>query len=335
MHEIIHQDSKYYSMVRQMCPGAFAPTATRQDAGETLIIQRSLDHFEQKITKTMRAELRALRFVPMIGDIAEGEKTYTFAVQTDVGIAAPIAGRGKDLPRVDLSLSEHTSGIKPYGVSYAFTTQELRNIAAAAKRGVSINLESMRADLAAGACARFIDGLVAFGDPLDVRIRGFLNNAAVTLESAAQAWEDMTPEELLAELFLLANRQYIVSKEVFTMDTILLPTEHMTMVSTTYIGLTGTVTIMKAFKDAMAAAGRNVAVESWPLLALADAALTGPRAVAYKRDVDVVGAIVPMPFRAQPPQPLGLEWVVPCESECGGAAVKQPLGMYYRDGLDG
>jgi hypothetical protein len=76
-----------------------------------------------------------------------------------------------------------------------------------------------------------------------------------------------------------------------------------------------------------------VTVESWPLLSTADAGRTGPRAVAYKRSVDVAGAVVPLAFQSQPPQAQGLEWLIPCEGVCGGAAVKQPLGMYYRDGL--
>lgn len=305
----------------------------REDAGESLVIARSLDHVEQHVTETMFPELRALKFFPTIPGIDPGAKTYTFTVINQVGRAEPTSERGKDLPSGDVYLSEHTSGIKAYGAKYSYTSQELREIAYAATRGVNIQLDTARANTVAQMLARKIDTTVAFGDATDTRIKGALNNSNVTVESAPLAWEDMTPEELLAEMFALANRQSVVSKETFQSDAILLPTAHHQLVTTTPLGTAGIKSVMAFFMETMAAAGRTVSVESWPLLATADAARTGPRAVAFKRSVDVVGAIVPAAFLAQTPQADDLEWKIPCECVTGGAAVKQPLGLYYRDGL--
>lgn len=310
----------------------------RADAGESLAITRALDHVEQQITETMFAELRGLRFIPAIPNVDPGAKTYTFPVMTRTGRAAIAGPRGKDLPRGNESLSEHTSGIETYGAEYAYTTAELRAVAMANNgRGPVINLEATRALTVAEMIARKIDDVIAFGEPLRLTgaaaIRGFLNNTSVTVESAPLAWEDMTADELLNELYALANRQLVISKEMLQPDTILLPTAHHQLVTTTPYGTAGLKTVLSFFNDAMQNARRNVAVESWPLLVDADAGRTGPRAVAYKRSVDVAGAIVPAAFIAQPPQAQGLEWVTPCEGICGGVAVKQPLGIYYRDGL--
>lgn len=326
---------KYIPMIQAMCPKAFRADASREDAGEALVIQRSLDHIEQKITEVMYAELRALRFVPTIPGIDPGNKTYTFSVMDKVGKAAVAAERGMDLPRVDAFITENTSGIKTYGASYGYTTQELREISAAAARGLSINLETLRGNICAETIARKIDEVVAFGEVTDARIKGFLNNPSVTVDVAPAAWSTLSPEELLDELYALADTQLIVSKEVFNPNAILLPTEHHRMVYNIPLGTAGNQTVLGFFLKAMQDAGRQMSVESWPLLALADEDRNGPRAVAYKRDVEVAGAIVPMAFQAQPPQPKGLEWVIPCEGICGGTAVKQPLGMYYRDGLNG
>jgi len=311
----------------------YLPLAQRFDAGETLVIQRSLDHIEQKVTDVLYAEMRALKYVPVIGGIDPGAKTYTFAVMDRVGRAAAAAERGRDLPRADVSLTENTSAIKPYGASYAYTTQELREIAMAAARGLNLALDQARAETAAQMIARKIDELVAFGDANDTRIKGFLNSSSVTVGAAAGTWSGLTDLQLLAELFALANTQLTVSKEVFSPDTILLPTAQHQLVATTPYGTAGLKTVLAFFNEAMREQGRNVEVASWPLLATADALRTGPRAVAYKRSADVAGAIVPLAFQAQPPQAQGLEWVVPCEAVCGGTAVKQPLGIYYRDGL--
>ena len=314
-------------------PDRDSQLATRFDAGESVVSARSLDHVEQKITEVMYAELRALKLVPTIPGIDPGAKTYTFMVMDRVGQAEPSSERGKDLPRADVFLTENTSGIKSYGAQYGYTTQELREIAMAASRGVNIQLDVARAESAAKMIARKIDNVVAFGDPIDTRIKGFLNNASVTVDAAVGTWSGLTPEQLLAELYALANQQVIVSKEIFSPDVILLPTTQHLLVGTTPYGTAGLKTVLQFFNEAMANMGRHVTVESWPLLSTADAGRTGPRAVAYKRSVDVAGAVVPLAFQSQPPQAQGLEWLIPCEGVCGGAAVKQPLGMYYRDGL--
>ena len=311
----------------------YLPLTTRFDAGESIVIARSLDHVEQRITEVMYSELRALKYVPTIPGIDPGAKSYTFMVMDRVGQAAAAAERGKDLPRADVFLSENTSGIKTYGAQYGYTTQELREIAMAATRGVNVQLDVARAETAAKMIARKIDNIVAFGDPIDTRIKGFLNNSSVAVGAAGGVWSGLTAEQLLAELFVLANYQVQISKEIFTADTILLPTAQWQLVGVTPYGTAGLKTVLQFFNEAMSNMGRSVTVASWPLLATADAGGTGPRAVAYVRNVDVAGAIVPLAFQAQPPQAQGLEWLIPCEGVCGGAAVKQPLGMYYHDGL--
>jgi len=305
----------------------------RADAGETAVIARSLDHIEQRITEVMLAELRALKLVPVIPGVDPGAKTYTFTVLEVFGQAAASSERGKDLPRSSEALTEVTSGIKGYGAKYAYTQQELREIAYAASRGLSIALDTVRADACAKMIARKIDSVVAFGDPLDTRIKGFLNNANVAVTASPMAWGDMSPEELLAALISLANDRMIASKEVFVPDTIALPTDHWTLVGTTPLGIAANKTVLQFFNEAMDAMGRKVEVVSWPLLATADAGRTGPRAVAYKRDVNMVGAIVPLAFQASPPQAKDLEFEIPCEGICGGTAVKVPMSMEYRDGI--
>ena len=325
-------------MINPKYHGVTSALGYRADAGESLVIARSLDQIEQRITETLYAEMRSTLFFPTLGNIDPGAKTYTFTVIDRAGQAAVGGARGADAPRGREFLSEHTSGIIVYEDEYGWTTAELRAIAMANQgRGPVINLETVRADTAVQMIARKIDSACAFGEPLRLTgqapIRGVLNNTNVTVESAPLRWEDMTPDELLQELFALANRQFVVSKEIFKPDTIILPTAHHQLVSTLPYGTAGLKTVLAFFNDAMQNARRSVAVESWPLLATADAARTGPRAISYKRDEAVVGLIIPAAFIAQPPQARGLEWVIPCEGICGGAAVKQPLGLYYRDGL--
>ena len=307
----------------------------REDAGETAVIQRALDYVEARATEVMYPELRALRFFPTL-DAPLGARTFTFAVKDKIGRAKRTSGAGGDLPRANLALSENTSAIAGYGAMYAYTTDELRafQYANANGRGPSLSIDTERGDIAMEMIARVIDSTVAFGDADDTRINGLVNNANVTVSTSAVTWSTATFDQLLAELMALANNPIITSKETFRPDTILLPTAQWMRVSSVYNPL-GTKSVLEVFNDTMRAMGRNVTVESWPVLAKADAAGTGPRAMSYVKDTKVLGAIVPALFIAQPPQAHGLEWQIPCEGVCGGGAVKAPLGVYYRDGLEG
>lgn len=333
--EITAANLKYQRLLETVCPRALLRNATREDENEAIVVLQSLDHLEKKLTEVVYTELRAARFIPMVTDVEPGARSYSFLVMDKVGQAAVATGRGKNLPRVDAFFTSNTSAIGSYGAMYGYTTGELRGIALAAKRGVAIDLQGIRSRLCAETIARKVDKVCAFGDDNDTRIKGFLNNSNVTVESAAADWESLSPEELVDELFRLADTQFIVSDETFNATTILLPTLYHRLVAKRAMGLAANITVLEFFLNSMRAAKRPIDVESWPQLDLADAARTGPRAVAYVRDVDVAGSIIPLPFQSQPPQAKGLEWEVPCEGECGGVAVKQPLGMLYMDGLAG
>lgn len=323
-------------VARSRYHGLLSSMELRLDSGEAAVLQRSLDFVAAKATQVMYPELRAARFVPNLGEIPLGARTFTYAVQDRFGVAERVTGNGKALPRANTTLSENTGAIVPYGAMYAYTTEELRafSYAAGTGRGPALSIDTERAVTAQLMIARKIDNVIAFGDASDSRVKGFLNDSGVTVSTAAINWNIATYAELLAELLALANNPFIVSKETFKPDTILLPTDYLTLVQSVMNPL-GSKSVLSAFMDAMRDAGRSVSVESWPLLATADAAGTGPRAVSYVRDVDVVASVVPAMFIAQPPQAVGLEWQIPCEGICGGTAIRKPLGVYYRDGLNG
>lgn len=304
----------------------------RQDANESALIARALDYVASRATEVMYAELKALRFFPIISEVPLGAKTFTFAVLDVTGQAERVTGRGNNLPRAGVKLDEVTAAIASYGAAYGWTTEELRafDYANGNGRGPALALDTKRADVAMKMIARKLDSIVAFGDDDDARITGALNNSNVYVGTVGYNWllVGTTYDQMLSDLLTLANYVVTNSKEVFKPDTILLPTAHLLAIQAKQ-NAQGTRSVLQAFNDAMEAAGRNVAVESWPLLATANAAGTGPRAMAYVRDPELIGSIVPAAFIAQPPQARDLEWVVPCEGVCGGAAVRVPVSCVY------
>lgn len=305
----------------------------REDAGETAVIMRALDYVASRATEVMYAELRALQYFPMIGEVPLGAKTFTFAVLDVTGRAERVTGSGKALPRAGITLSENTSSIASYGAEYGWTTEELRafSYANGNGRGPAISLDTRRGDQAMIMVARKIDDVCAFGDPDDaLRIRGVLNNANIDVQQVGFNWllAGTTFDQMLDDMITIANRVVIQSKDVWKPDTILLPVAHL-LATQRKLNSLGTRSVLEAFNMAMKAAKRDVTVDSWPLLETADAPRTGPRAIAYVRDAEKIGCICPALWIAQPPQARGLEWTIPGEGICGGAAVRIPASAVY------
>jgi hypothetical protein len=306
----------------------------RCDAGESAVVARALEHIEEQITEVLYAELKAALYVPAIGGIDPGAAVFTWRQGDIVGVAKRSSGRSGDLPRADAQTEEFSSKIESYGASYGYTIQQLREVALAARRGFNLQLDQTYAKGAATMIARAIDSVVAFGDAdSNSTIRGFLNNASVVTQAAAGLWSGLTAAQLLAELFAMVNGVVVGSKEAIVPDTILLPQVQLNLVSQTMMGVNSDRSVLSVFRESQQQAGRPIEVAAWPTLETANAARTGPRAVCFKRDAEIAGSVIPLPFEAQAPQQVGLEIIVPCEGRCGGAVVRRPMGLIYRDGL--
>ena len=306
----------------------------RCDAGESGIVARALEHIEEQITEVLYAELKAAGYVPAIGGIDPGAALYTWRQGDVVGMATRNGGRSGDLPRADAKVEEFSSRIESYGASYGYSIQQLREIALAARRGFNLQLDQTYAKAAATMIARKIDSVVAFGDAdSNGTILGFLNNANVAVQAAAGVWSGLTAAQLLAELFALVNGVVVGSKEAIVPDTILLPQVQLNIVSQTMMGVNSDRSVLSVFRESQQQAGRPIEVAAWPTLETANAGRNGPRAVCYRRDSEIAGSIIPLPFEAQAPEQRGLEITVACEGRCGGAVVRRPMGLIYRDGL--
>ncbi len=308
--------------------------SVRLDAGESAVVARALEHVESEMTPVLYEDLRSLEYVPMIEGVDPGAQTFTWSQIDEVGDADNNSDRDDDLPTVDVSIEELSSDIKGIAVMYSYSTQELREIALASKRGSAIQLDTARADVAMRVLARRHDRRIAFGDPRsNNRIRGFLNNANVTTRAAAGVWSGLSADALADELFAMVNAIVVASRETVTPDTILLPTAQMNLVSQKRIGTTSDKTVLSYFAETQREAGRPITVRSWPLLATANAGGNGPRAVCYKRDYRIAGAVVPIVAETHAPQQRGLKFEIPVEARNGGTIIRRPVGVIYTDGI--
>ncbi len=303
----------------------------RFDADESAVLARQLESIEKVVTQTIYPELKALMFVPLIAGVDPGADIYTWQRSDMVGEAKLMANRGGDLPRVDMSLNENYVPIRTVGDKYDYTTQELRAFQLAKARGGSIQLDVERARIARLMIDRKIDAMVTSGESSVSGLTGFVNNSNVTIIApTAGAWSTATAPQILQDMQKLEKQVYTQSNEALPATTMLLPLNQFAIASQTPLGVNSDKTVLQFF---LANSLSIKEVLPWYKLTNAGAGGSIDRAVAYRRDPMVVGAVVPLLFEQQPPQPRDLGFDIACEARCGGCVVKMPLGMAYLDSI--
>lgn len=300
----------------------------RGDAGETAAWTRSLEYVIAETYRVEYPELRARQFIPVNTNVPAGAESYVWRIWDWAGMAKILSNFADDLPTVEIMAAEIAQACKSTGIGYTYSLQDLR---AAALTGMNIDTE--KASAARRAHENLFDKLAAFGDAT-VGLPGFLNNANVPIISAPGTlngdWDVSTAQECLDDLHAISASIYSVTKGAGQGDTLLLPPVRYKRLATLRMAPEDRTPVLRAFLEADP---YIKAVDQWNYLDTADAAGTGPRAVAYKRDLTVAAVVEPMPFTQHPPQPQNLGFKVPCESRVGGVTIKQPLKMVYADGI--
>ena len=82
----------------------------------------------------------------------------------------------------------------------------------------------------------------------------------------------------------------------------------------------------------LALKGTGEAIWTWRL-DTADAAGTGPRAIVFKRSLDVVKGVLPVVYETLPPQYVDRMVVVHASGRCGGVILRGPGGIRYFDDI--
>lgn len=302
----------------------------RNDAGETATYTRALEYIIAETYRVEYPELRARQFIPVDTRVPAGATSFTWRIWDWAGMAKIIANGADDLPTVEIMSAEIAQLCKSLGIGYAYTLQDLRGSAL-----MGMNLDTEKSTAARRAHENLFDYLAAFGDT-KVGLPGFLNNPNVPIISAPATlngdWGNpaTTPDEILDDLHAMSASVYTVTKGAGSADTLLLPPVRYKVLAVRRMSQYDKTPILRAFLESDP---YIKAVDQWNYLDTADAAGTGPRAMAYKRDQNVAAVVEPMPFTQHPPQAKNLGFTVPCESRVGGVSFKQPLKAVYADGI--
>lgn len=302
-----------------------AQAGIRMDAGETAHLLRQLEFVKAQTFDILHAQLKARQFIPVSNEAPPGAESITYRQWDEFSMAKIIANYADDLPLVDVAVKEFTVPVKSLGKAYQWSIQDLRRASLAGSQ-----LDVRRARAARMAIERAIDEIAAFGRA-DAGLPGFLNHANVPLVAPVTGtWATATAAQILEDLNTLVQSIVETTLEVHVPDTLLLSTASFGIIAQRPVSTTTQTTILQSFLTNNPYI-RNV--DQWTRLNSANAAGTGPRAVAYVRDPMVLQLEIPQEFEQFPPQSRNLSFVVPCHARIGGVQMHYPLAVAYMDGI--
>jgi hypothetical protein len=307
---------------------------SRWDAKYTAALEQQLEFVKSQTYDIKYPEMKARRLVPVDTSIDSGAETFAYWQWDEYGMAEIIANYADDISMVDALAEKFTSPIHSLGKGYQYSVQDLRRAAMSGNQ-----LDQRRARACRRAIERKIDDVAALGDAKG-KLKGLLNHPNVTVLTAANdgtstRWvggraTPKSPALIQKDLHDATTSIHNTTLEVHMPNTVLLPTTEYGHLSQTPVGTDNQQTILRSF---LANNPNITSIESWYKLNTADAAGTGPRAVVYQKDPEVLELVIPQDFEQFPPQARNLSFVVPCHARIGGVVIYYPLAVAYLDGI--
>jgi hypothetical protein len=306
----------------------------RGDANETLLMAKSLEHYYAKNYEVKYPPSKGRLIVPINTTVNTGANSHTYKQTDEMGEAKILDSYADDVPMVGVKGAEFSEKIVPIADGYFISIQDLR---AAAFSGQDI--DGRKALAARKVMERKLDKLIALGDA-GVAMKGFANHASVPLETAAGTlnggWDAATNADIIEDLEFMSKQVY--DRTLGTRGdpdqgegvTIALPTTKFSLLAARKINDYSDTTLLEWAKAKLLFVKE---ITSWGRLNTADAALTGPRAVVYVKDPDVVECVIPQDFEQMAPQAKGLGWQINCHMRWGGVVWREPKAATYYDGL--
>ena len=287
-----------------------------------LFLERQLEYIRPQVFEVTYADIKYPTILPVTSEAGPGAQTFTYRIMDATGEFRLIADAADDLPRADISQTEKSINIRSFGGSFGYTIQELR-----AAQMANIALEQRRANAVRRAYEEKVEAVAMFGES-SVGLAGFFNNSTVDLVVADKWFTDSgtTAQEMLELLNYGVTAIISASKMKEEPDTILMAYEDYNKVSTTRNSDSSDVTVLEYFLRTNPYI-RNV--EPINQLAAANSSIGKNRMVVYKRDPGKVQLHIPQPLELFPPQPRGLEFIVPAHARVGGVALYYPKSVIY------
>ena len=302
----------------------------RLDSNESVFFNRELAYVKARSYDAKYAELKGLSLIPISTEAGAGVNEIIFHQYRGVGFAKVIADYAKDFPRVDIYGEEKAVKVKGIGDSYGYSIKEIR-----ASQRTGKNLDQRRAITARRAHDEMMNRMALKSNTADgtFGLLDFPGITEVTLQadgtSSSKTWAAKTPDQIVRDINDLVNAVMEPTSAREVPDTLLLPIAQYNDIATRRIGEAGEKTLMRYILDNSPYIKRI----DW-LSELKNFGAGGTnRALVGRFDEEHLTLEIPQPFEQFEAQQEGMEFTIPCHSECAGTIIYYPLAFAYADGI--
>jgi hypothetical protein len=298
----------------------------KEDAKYTAVLEKQLEYLKTKMYEVIYPEMMARVLIPVSNEADPGAETITYSMWDQFGMAQVIANFADDPPMVEALVEDYPTKVKSFGSGYQFSLQDLRRAAMA-----GVNLTDRKARAARRMQEQKVEETAATGDA-KFGLTGLANNANVSLTTPITGtWSGATAAQIIADLDKLVGDIYTRTKGTMPADTVALDHSLYKILAQKRVSTTGD-TNRTIIQDYLESSPWIKEIKPWYQLATADAAGTGPRIVAYKKDPDVLTLEIPQEYEQLPPQAKNYAFVVPTHMRCAGVIMPYPMAVGYMDG---
>ena len=302
----------------------------RLDSNESVFFNRELAYVKAKSYDAKYAELKGLSLIPISTEAGAGVNEIIFHQYRGVGFAKVIADYAKDFPRVDIYGEEKAVKVKGIGDSYGYSIKEIR-----ASQRTGKNLDQRRAITARRAHDEMMNRMALKSNTADgtFGLLDFPGITEVTLQadgtSSSKTWASKTPDQIVRDINDLVNAVMEPTSAREVPDTLLLPIAQYNDLASRRIGEAGEKTLMRYILDN----SPYIKKIDW-LSELKNFGAGGTnRALVGRFDEEHLTLEIPQPFEQFEAQQEGMEFTIPCHSECAGTIIYYPLAFAYADGI--
>jgi hypothetical protein len=283
----------------------------------------------------MYPDIQYPQLIPVDTSAPEWTKSITYFSSDRTGKAGWFHHMAKDIHVADVDRAKAEVGVELADIGYRWSLEE---ISQAIQLGQ--NLQSDRAASARRASEEFIDNVALRGNT-EKSFNGLINFPGVTIVHAANngsghtTWDAKTADQIITDVNDLITGQYISTLTVEIADTLLLPVGALTILSTKRIDNTDVSVLdyLRTKNVYTQLTGAPLTIRAVRGLETAGSNSSG-RAVAYRRDPQVLKMHMPMPHRFLAPwQTAPLVWDVPGIFRIAGLEIRRPGAVRYMDGI--
>lgn len=311
-----------------------------KDAQQALsFLQQQAQFVEPQVYELAYPEIQYANLVPIDTAGSEWVKSKAFYTSDKTGQATWFNHLANDVPFADVQRAKLEQPIEMASIGYYWTLEEAGQQAMVSAPAINVVVE--RAAAARRAAEEFIDRIAFFGDTTK-NWTGLTNDPNVTVVNApadgtgsSALWSTKDGLKIGRDINLILSAVYTGSLTTEIADTLLVPPDRFTTLAGTVLTNTAVSGLMYVQQSNAYTALTNQPLTIRTVRGLETAGAGGvARAIAYRRDPQILKLHLPMPFNFRPiMQATALRFDVPGIFRTGGIEIRRPGSMRYLDNI--